>query len=304
VINFFQKFFRPKKIVEPLTKPIKSGVETAPLSEEQLQAVTKVKVVMHPSQLLIGTGTTIGKQRDHNEDALVVNCGILSDGAREQTFGIFVVADGMGGYELGEVASSLAARTFAEYVLNKLYAPLLGAGSLSLEDSILEIMENAVKVANRAVLSGAPGGGTTLTAALLVGEQVTIAHVGDSRAYFIHPDGRMQQLTNDHSLVQRLIEMGQLSREEAMVHPQRNVLYRALGQSEPFRPDINTFQLPHPGSLLLASDGLWGLVTDTEVFNIVNTSKNPSVACHELCAAADAAGGPDNSTVILVEYLT
>jgi len=303
-MNFFRKWFGPKKVVEPLTQPIKTGVETAPLSEEQLNAVTKAKVVMHPSQLLIGTGTTIGRQRDHNEDALVATCGILSDRAHEQTFGIFVVADGMGGYELGEVASSLAARTFAEYVLNKLYSPLLGAGGLQLEDSILEIMENAVKVANRAVMNGAPGGGTTLTAALLVGEQVTIAHVGDSRAYFVYPDGRMQQLTNDHSKVQRLIEMGQLTREEAMVHPQRNVLYRALGQAEPFRPDINTFQLPHPGSLLLSSDGLWGLVPDTEIFNIVNSSKNPSLACHELCDAADEAGGPDNSSVILVEYLT
>jgi PPM family protein phosphatase len=304
VDNFFKKLFGPKKIVEPQTQPITRGVETAPLSEEQLQAVTKVQVVLHPPQLLIGTGTTIGKQRDHNEDTLISLSGIFSDGTREQTFGIFVVADGMGGYELGEVASSLAARTFAEYVLNKLYGPMLGAGSQTLEDSILEIMENGIKVANRAVMSGAPGGGTTLTAALLVGEQVTIAHVGDSRAYFIFPDGRMQQLTNDHSLVQRLIDMGQLTRDEAMVHPQRNVLYRALGQAEPFRADINTFQLPHPGSLLLSSDGLWGLVTDTEIFNIVTSSKNPSIACHELCSAADVAGGPDNSSVILVEYLT
>jgi serine/threonine protein phosphatase PrpC len=214
------------------------------------------------------------------------------------------VADGMGGYELGEVASSLAARSFAEYLLGKLYAPMMGAAGEALEDSILEIMENGVKVANRAVISGAPGGGTTLTAALLVGEQVTIAHVGDSRAYFIFPDGRMQQLTADHSLVQRLQDLGQLSREEAQIHPQRNVLYRALGQSEPFRPDINTFQLPHPGNLLLATDGVWGTVTDSEIFRLVTSSKNPSIACHELCEAANLAGGPDNSSVILVQYLT
>lgn len=304
MVDFFKKLFGPKQPIEPQTQPVKRGVETAPLSEEQLQAVTKVQVVLHPPQLLIGVGTTVGKQRDHNEDAMVVTSGILSDGSREQTFGIFVVADGMGGYELGEVASSLAARSFAEYVLNKLYGPIMGAGGQTLEDSIIEIMENGVKVANRAVISGAPGGGTTLTAALLVGEQVTIAHVGDSRAYFLYPDGRMQQITNDHSLVQRLIDMGQLNREDALTHPQRNVLYRALGQSDPFRPDINTFQLPHPGSLLLSTDGLWGTVSDNEIFNIVNSSKNPAIACHELCAAADAAGGPDNSTVILVEYLT
>jgi len=293
-----------KKAIESETIPLKRGVETAPLSEEQLQAVTRVQMVLHPPQLLVGTGTTVGRVRDHNEDTILAFSGILVDNNREQSFGIFVVADGMGGYEYGEVASSVAARTFSEYMLGKLYAPMMGAGNAQLEDSILEIMEDAVKAANRAVIANAPGAGTTLTAALMVGEQVTIAHVGDSRGYFIFPDGRMQQLTQDHSLVQRLQDLGQLTREEAQIHPQRNVLYRALGQSEPFRPDINTFQLPHPGNLLLATDGLWGLVPDGDIFRIVNAGKNPSIACHELCEAANAAGGPDNSSVILVEYLT
>lgn len=305
MVEFFKNLFGPKKkVVEPLTQPIKRGIETAPLSAEQIQAVSKTQVILHPAQFMVGVGTTIGKQRDHNEDAMVVNSGFLTDGTSERAFGIFVVADGMGGYELGEVASSLAARNFAEYVVNKMYGPTMGADGQSLEDSIIEIMEGAVKVANRSVLNGATGGGTTLTAALLLGEQVTIAHVGDSRAYFIYPDGRTQQLTNDHTLVQRLIDMGQLTREDAYTHPQRNVLYRALGQSEPFRPDINTFQIPRPGYLLLASDGLWGTVLDNDIFNIINSSKNPSIACHELCNEADAAGGPDNSTVILVEFLT
>jgi PPM family protein phosphatase len=180
----------------------------------------------------------------------------------------------------------------------------LGATNQVLEDRILEVMEDAVKMANRAVLSSAPGAGTTLTAALMVGDQITIAHVGDSRGYFLFPDGRIQQLTQDHSLVQRLQDLGQITRDEAAVHPQRNVLYRALGQTEPFRPDINTFQLPHPGNLLLATDGLWGTVSDSDIFRIVNSSKNPSLACHELCEAANAAGGPDNSSVILVEFLS
>jgi PPM family protein phosphatase len=306
VFDFLGNLFKKPagKKIDQETLPVNHGVETAPLSEEQLQAVTKVQVVLHPPQLLVGTGTTVGRTRDHNEDTMVALSGILADGNREQPFGIFVVADGMGGYEFGEVASSYAARTFTEYMMSKLYGPMMGAGNQALEDSILEIMEDAVKAANRAVISSAPGAGTTLTAALMVGEQVTIAHVGDSRAYFIFPDGRMQQLTQDHSLVQRLQDLGQLTREEAMVHPQRNVLYRALGQSEPFRPDINTFQLPHPGNLLLATDGLWGTVSDGDIFRIVNGSKNPSIACHELCEAANAAGGPDNSSVILVEYLT
>lgn len=286
------------------TVPVSGAVETAPLSEEQLQAVTKTQVILHPAQLVVGSGTTVGRQRDHNEDTLFFMNGLLADEKREQMFGVFVVADGMGGYEYGEVASSIAAKTFSEFVMGKLYAPLFGASNQGLDDSILEIMEDAVKAANKAVVANAPGAGTTLTAALVMGEQVTIAHVGDSRAYFIYPDGRVQQLTQDHSLVQRLQDLGQLTREEAQVDPRRNVLYRALGQAEPFRPDINMFQLPHHGCLLLASDGLWGTVPDLELFQIINSSESPAVACHLLCEAADAAGGPDNSSVILVQYLS
>jgi serine/threonine protein phosphatase PrpC len=312
-LNFFKKLVEkisgPAKApgegkVDVETIPLPRGIETAPLSVEQLQAVTKTQVDLHPAQLVMGTGTTVGRQRDHNEDTIIAVNGILVDEKREQLFGIFVVADGMGGYEYGEVASSVASRTFCEYVMGKLYSPLMGAGNQSMDDSILEVMEDAVKAANRAVVANAPGAGTTLTAALIMGEQVTIAHVGDSRGYFIFPDGRMQQLTQDHSLVQRLQDLGQLTREEALTHPQRNVLYRALGQAEPFRPDINMFQFPHHGSLLLASDGLWGTVLDGEIFRIVKSSENPSIACHLLCEAANEAGGPDNSSVILVEYLS
>jgi len=309
VLDFFKKLIGGSQKpavskVEQATKPLKQGIETAPLSDEQFQTVAKVQVVMKPSQMLVGTGTTVGRQRDHNEDTIIALNGIFADGNKDTPFGIFVVADGMGGYEFGEIASSVAARTLCEYLMGKLYGPIFGATNQVLEDSILEVMEDAVKLANRAVLSSAPGAGTTLTAALMVGDQITIAHVGDSRGYFLFPDGRIQQLTQDHSLVQRLQDLGQITRDEAAVHPQRNVLYRALGQSEPFRPDINTFQLPHPGNLLLASDGLWGTVSDMDIFRIVNSSKNPSIACHELCEAADAAGGPDNSSVILVEFLS
>ena len=308
MLDFLKKWVSgPKKPdvtpVDQATIPVKQGIETAPLTEEQFNAVSKPLIVMKPPQLLVGTGTTVGRQRDHNEDTLISINGILSDGNHEVPLGIFVVADGMGGYEFGEVASSVAARTFCEYLMGKLYGPMMGATNQVLEDSILEVVEDAVKLANRAVLTSAPGAGTTLTAALMVGEQVTVAHVGDSRGYFLYPDGRLQQLTQDHSLVQRLQDLGQITREEAAVHPQRNVLYRALGQSEPFRPDINTFQMPHPGHLFLATDGLWGLVSERDIFRIIHSSKNPSIACHELCEAANVAGGPDNSSAILVEYL-
>ncbi|HEX2980172.1 MAG TPA: protein phosphatase 2C domain-containing protein [Anaerolineaceae bacterium] len=146
----------------------------------------------------------------------------------------------------------------------------------------------------------APGGGTTLTAALVIGEQVTLTHIGDSRAYFIYPDGRVQAITRDHSLVRRLQELGQLTEAEAAVHPQRNVLYRAIGQSEPVDADINTHLLPKPGYLLLCSDGLWNTVPESELFRVVHQAQTPTEACQRLVQLANDAGGPDNISVILV----
>ncbi len=165
-------------------------------------------------------------------------------------------------------------------------------------------MEHGVMEANHAVILNAPGGGTTLTAALVIGDQVTLSHVGDSRAYFLYSDGRIEVMTQDHSLVRRLQDLGQIDEKEASTHPQRNVLYRALGLNEPFRPDINTYTLPSPGYLLMCSDGLWGSVPDEDIYRIVYSASSPAVACNELTQAANQAGGPDNISVILVQYLS
>jgi protein phosphatase len=161
-------------------------------------------------------------------------------------------------------------------------------------------MQSAVQEAHRVILKEAPGSGTTLTAMLILDRQMTIAHVGDSRVSLIDSDGFIQTITRDHSLVMRMMELGQLTSEEAAIHPQRNVLYRALGQGEPFTPDITTQPLPESGSILLCSDGLWGVVPEDEIVKLVNSSQDPELACQKLINAANAAGGPDNITAILV----
>ncbi|MCX8023730.1 MAG: protein phosphatase 2C domain-containing protein [Thermanaerothrix sp.] len=300
MIKLFERLFTRHKS-KPSGNEI-GAVQTAPLTDEQLQPVTITPLVIEPAHLLVGVGQSVGKQRERNEDALFSLSSVLSDGNIELPFGVFIVADGMGGHEHGEVASGVAVRAMAEHILSRSYLPFL-----SMEDrqrsSLQEVMENGVIQAQQAVVRYAPGGGTTLTAALVVGEQVTLAHVGDSRAYFVYPDGRMQVVTQDHSLVHRLVELGQLSEQEAQVHPQRNVLYRALGQSEPFRPDIHTHPMPHPGYLMICSDGLWGVLSDQEMFQIIASARNPAIACKNLVDAANAAGGPDNISVILVQCL-
>jgi serine/threonine protein phosphatase PrpC len=163
------------------------------------------------------------------------------------------------------------------------------------------MMRAAITEAQRAVTQTAPGSGTTLTAALVLGQQMTIGHVGDSRAYAVNPYGGGEALTRDHSLVKRLEELGQISSEEAAIHPQRNVLYRALGQGDVLEPDIFTAQFPPTGHLLLCSDGLWSVLSETNIFHIVNSSTDLQDACQELVAAANKAGGPDNISVILVK---
>jgi protein phosphatase len=164
-------------------------------------------------------------------------------------------------------------------------------------------MQTAVAEAQRVIQREAPGSGTTLTAALVVGQQITVAHVGDSRAYFVFPDGRVETITRDHSLVKRLEELGHITPEEAANYPHRNVLYRALGQGEILDPDIFTVGFPQPGYLLICSDGLWNVVAEQDLLRSITDAPNLQRACQNLVSAANAAGGPDNISVVLVQLI-
>lgn len=294
-LDLFRKKKKPAAVYD---------VKTAPLTDEQLRAVSASAMAggTMTSQLIVGVGQSVGIQRDHNEDTIYVQSSHLGGDHKNLIFGLFILADGMGGYQHGEVASNVAANAMAHYLLKKIYMPMLSLKADQPSDPLHEIMQLGVNEAQAAVVKNAPGGGTTLTAAFILGDQVTLAHVGDSRAYFIYPDGRVQPITRDHSLVRRLQELGQINEKEAAEHPQRNVLYRALGQSEPFEPDINTYPFPNAGYLMLCSDGLWGVVSESEIFPILQSSPTLTIAAQRLIDAANAAGGPDNISVILVQY--
>ncbi len=307
--NFWQNLFKKRKTLsagqEPFTKPTHSTMQTseaatAPLSEEQLNELASQGQRIEPPQLIAGAARNVGKSRDKNEDSLFMHNSLIGAGTTSLPFGIFIVADGMGGHQHGEKASETAVRTMGNFLVNKLYAPLYGNDPHPPTESLQEIMKNGVIQTHRNITEVAPGGGTTLTAVISIGTQMTLAHVGDSRAYAVFLDGRMQLLTRDHSLVKRLEELGQISPEEAAVHPQKSMLYRALGQGETPDPDIFTATLPHPGYLMICSDGLWGVITEERIFQIIMDSGSPQRACQNLVDAANAAGGPDNISVILV----
>jgi len=266
----------------------------------EFMGTERSKYIIEVPQFIVGCAQSLGKGREHNEDALFALSITLASNGEYLPFGLFIVADGMGGHKHGEMASNLAVRCTASQVIQKVLMSILALQPTAPSESIQEILELSVKEAHQTIIKKAPESGSTLTVILLLDKLMSIAHVGDSRAYIVSPEGTMQVLTHDHSLVMRMMELGQLTVEEALVHPQRNVLYRALGYGEPFIPDISTLPLPQTGFVLLCSDGLWGVVPQEEISRLIIDSPDIQIACQRLIDAANAAGGPDNISAILV----
>ena len=277
------------------------GDKTAPLDPSTLPPAPTAPALLTAQHLTIGAAQSTGVERSHNEDAIFLFHGTSSGELEMQDFGLFVVADGMGGHRAGEVASALSIRTVARRLMSEAFLHLLDLEPARDQPSQLEMVRSALEEANLAVVDKVPGGGTTLTATVLIGHQITVGHVGDTRAYLI-TNGEAQPITRDHSLVRRLEELGQLTPQEAEAHPQRNVLYRAIGQGANLEVDVSTHRIPPGGTLLLCSDGLWSVVPDPDIFRIVRENPSPQTACEELIKAANDAGGPDNISAILVRF--
>jgi protein phosphatase len=301
VTGFFQRFNRKDKIQAARSSPFgASDQPTLPQSGKPEPGGLFTVETAEPAQLLVGIGHSAGRVRENNEDALFTYSTHLVSDTTRLAFGLFLVADGMGGHQFGEKASEIAVRAMVTSVLGALSAPLFGEKARLSGEELQKIMGEGILAAHQAILEQAKGGGSTLTAALVLGENLIVAHIGDSRAYALHTDGGLQALTRDHSLVQRLVELGQISPTEAASHPQRNVLYRALGQVEPLETDLLTLPVSQLGSILLCSDGLWGVLSDEQMSHLIAASASPVQACQSLVEAANAAGGPDNISAVLV----
>jgi len=312
VADFFKKLFgqkeakqkaEPETQPQPQSAPIDS-VKKAPLSDMQVSDIlnsqsTKFEV----KQLVAAVGQSVGKQREHNEDSVLAITTTLAGGAENVPFGIYIVADGMGGHQFGEVASNAAVRIMGGNIMKKFHSYLFNLPTQNLQDPLQELMEISISEAHQYVQREAPGSGTTVTAALVLGQQVTIAHVGDSRAYAVFPDGRVDPLTRDHSLVKRLEELGHLSKDEAENFPHRNVLIRALGQGEALEADIFTIPFPQTGFLMLCSDGLWGVISEKDIYRSIVEMPTLQRACQSMVDSANAAGGPDNITVVVAQMI-
>ncbi len=208
-----------------------------------------------------------------------------------------IVADGLGGHRKGELASRIA----VDYAVSRL------DGSIDTDDHPTEIAErlrDIIEKANVKVYLGSlaneenQGMGTTLTIAVVLPDTLVTAHIGDSRAYMLH-DGELCRLTVDHTLVQELLEAGDLAPEETFNHPKRNIITRALGVPEYMQADTYIHPLRRGDRVLLCSDGLHGYVRDEQIRQILRKDKNPAIVARRLIDIANSVGGEDNITVVL-----
>ncbi len=228
-----------------------------------------------------GARSDVGLVRGHNEDSFLVKAPL------------FAVCDGMGGHAAGEVASGIAVQTIAEHAPEHADEILLGA---------------AVEAANNAVLEGAatgvgkPGMGCTATCALIENNQMCIAHVGDSRIYLLHA-GTLVRITHDHSYVEELVDAGEITADEARIHPSRSIITRALGSDPDMYADHFTLDVSTGDRIILCSDGLSSMVSDKDIEELAISNVTPQAAADTLVSAALTAGGHDNVTVIVVDVV-
>ena len=275
-------------------------------------------------KLVAASLTDVGRIREENEDSIWSQ---VNSPAKKEPLGLFIVCDGMGGHMGGKHASFWAVEAIkqefaplfeskdprATVVLSDEDIRKVKAGEVivpkALEEPILEeVTLKAIQKANYVVYNyarhkpqSAGNAGTTVTMAVLRGSQVIIANIGDSRTYLLR-NHKLRLVTRDHSLVATLIMEGQILPNEIYTHPQRNVIYRYLGQKGDVKPDLYRYSV-HPGDiLLLCSDGLWEMIrSDKELAEILERAGEPQVACHELIEAAKRNGGEDNISAIVVK---
>jgi serine/threonine protein phosphatase PrpC len=266
------------------------------LRGQQEQILAPAQIAAPVLSLQVAQHTDVGCKRSNNEDNLVT---VLPDDPQLfQTRGaLFVVADGMGGHLHGEMASELAVET-----VRKAYYQ-------SQDEDVAISLQHAIRLANKIIYgenvllqvdmeSSRVGMGTTCIAAVLQGNTLTVANVGDSRAYVVH-NGQMHQISQDHSIVAEMVRAGLITAEQARSHARRNQIYRCLGSEPEVEVDVFTETVVEGDVVMLCTDGLTGAVDETEILRIVEVYQ-PEASVQQLIACANEAGGPDNITAIVV----
>ena len=243
----------------------------------------------------IGMITDVGQVRTIDEDSILAADLSFGINSENEKFLLLAVADGMGGHAKGEEASKIALNTLTKSVVPELFG----------EKSFTELLENGIKNANQEILDytsknpESSGMGTTAVCALVKGNDVHLANVGDSRAYVISND-EIRRVTKDHSYVQALIDEGKITEEEAREHPQKNVITKAVGIMESVEPDTMKLTLDNDESLLLCCDGVIAHLPDEDIHKIICDADDPQNACQQIVDLANERGGTDNISLIIL----
>ena len=266
--------------VEAKLKDPGSTMSFEPLTDERVETDSTYDAG-RTTQLMWGARSDVGCVRPHNEDSYLVQSPL------------FCVCDGMGGHAAGEVASSIAVETIAKTAPQAADAARLAAAVEAANAAVIEAALNGL---------GKPGMGCTATCAYIENDMLAIAHVGDSRAYLLH-EGTLIRVTRDHSYVEELVDAGEITADEARVHPNRSVITRALGSDPAMYADHFTLHIEEGDRLILCSDGLSSMIPDSDIENIATQSSTAQICVDNLVDAALAAGGHDNVTVVVVDLV-
>ena len=257
-------------------------------------------------RLIAGQRSVPGQVRDLNEDSvLILTMSPVFQSHNSPAISLFAVADGMGGHEGGEIASKLALQVLAERIVDDIVLPCLADEAIS-DDGMLDRLRRAVSGVNDAVYMARQKRGndmgTTLTAFLVRDQQLFLAHVGDCRAFRWDASG-LRQLTADHSLVAAMVARGQITADEIYTHPQRSIVYRSIGDRPITEVDTSVQTLAPGDRLIVCSDGLWEMVRNEGIQDGMMAESDPQAACDLLANRANAAGGDDNISVIVVQVV-
>lgn len=291
----------PPTIVPERT--LKRGKSTKNIQQQKSQALPQVHG--RNLQLVVGTRSDPGLKRKYkpNEDSLFAVQGARTHDSQPQQFGLFVVADGMGGHTNGQDASRQAIQTMIDFML-----PRISGSEPINDDTFTRLLGEGVQQANQAVhqrnLEARADMGTTMTTSLVVGSTAYVANVGDSRTYLYRASQGLSRVTNDHSVVASLVEAGIIQPDDIYTHPKRNQIYRSLGEKPVVEVDTFKVELQPGDVLLLCSDGLWDMVRDPQIQQVLNQpAGDPNKIVQDLIKAALEGGGEDNVSAIVVQFM-
>jgi serine/threonine protein phosphatase PrpC len=244
-------------------------------------------------QKMVHGATDVGKERSVNEDYFILN----------MEKNLFIVADGMGGHNAGDIASKNATQMVDEYLKIDLINNIRGNNRKIRETIIKSLLHAHLKILEMADKNSQyQGMGCTMAAALIMGNSLHLCHVGDARAYICNEKG-MVLLTRDHSFVMDLVQKGKLTMEEARLSPMKNKLHQAIGASKTINPDYKHYILKNDDKILLCSDGLWDMMSDDQIYTVLKQDKPAKKICESLIKMANNAGGHDNITAVVVQHI-